>query len=345
MSHPDRDGIDVYYEQIRLREQNLTLVMTREGALEGVGPSTEWLLGFQNTELHGRPMEALVHKERLPEMMEAVQTVWEDNDQESLDLQFWTKEGRMKWFRCTLFRVDDGSGHKVCLQGIDITEWKDSESELELMNKKLSILGSATRHDVLNSLTGLFGYLELAEGKTKDETLLKYVRKAKASAEAIRKQMDFTRTYQEIGAKKPDWINVANAVRSAYSALSDPRIPLDLDVGELTVYADPMLEKVFYNLLDNTFRHGERATYIKVRFGQTDGAGQLYIEDDGVGIAADEKELIFRRGYGKNTGLGLYVSREVLGITGIGITENGELGKGTRLVITIPPGIFRLEGH
>jgi signal transduction histidine kinase len=251
----------------------------------------------------------------------------------------------MKWFRCTLFRVNDGSGHKVCLQGIDITEWKDSESELELMNKKLSILGSATRHDVLNSLTGLFGYLELAEGKTKDETLLKYVRKAKASADAIRKQMEFTRTYQEIGAKKPDWINVANAVRSAYSALSDPRIPLDLDVGELTVYADPMLEKVFYNLLDNTFRHGERATYIKVRFERSDGVGLLYIEDDGVGIAADEKELIFRRGYGKNTGLGLYVSKEVLGITGIGITENGELGKGTRLVITIPPGIFRLDGQ
>jgi PAS domain S-box-containing protein len=345
MSHPDRDGIAVYYEQIRLREQNLTLVMTREGALEGVGPSTEWLLGFQNTELHGRPMEALVHKERLPEMMEAVQTVLENNDRRSLDLQFWTKDGRMKWFRCTLFRVNDGSGHKVCLQGIDITEWKDSESELELMNKKLSILGSATRHDVLNSLTGLFGYLELAEGKTKDETLLKYVRKAKASADAIRKQMEFTRTYQEIGAKKPDWINVANAVRSAYSALSDPRIPLDLDVGELTVYADPMLEKVFYNLLDNTFRHGERATYIKVRFERSDGVGLLYIEDDGVGIAADEKELIFRRGYGKNTGLGLYVSKEVLGITGIGITENGELGKGTRLVITIPPGIFRLDGQ
>jgi PAS domain S-box-containing protein len=345
MSHPDRDGIAVYYEQIRSREQNLTLVMTREGALEGVGPSTEWLLGFQNTELQGRPMEALVHKERLPEMMEVVQAVLENNDRRSLDLQFWTKEGRMKWFRCTLFRVNEGSGHKVCLLGIDITEWKDSESELELMNKKLSILGSATRHDVLNSLTGLFGYLELAEGKTKDETLLKYVRKAKASADAIRKQMEFTRTYQEIGAKKPVWINVANAVRSAYSALSDPRIPLDLDVGELTVYADPMLEKVFYNLLDNTFRHGERATYIKVRFEQTDGVGLLYIEDDGVGIAADEKELIFRRGYGKNTGLGLYVSKEVLGITGIGITENGEHGKGTRLVITIPPGIFRLEGQ
>ncbi len=273
MSHPDRDSIAVYYEQIRLREQSLTLVLTREGALEGVGPSTEWLLGFQNTELQGRPMEALVHKERLPEVMEAVQTVLENNDRRSLDLQFWTKEGRMKWFRCTLFRVNDGSGHKACLQGIDITEWKDSESELELMNKKLSILGSATRHDVLNSLTGLFGYLELAEGKTKDETILKYIRKAKASADAIRKQMDFTRTYQEIGAKKPDWINVANAVRSAYSALSDPRIPLDLDVGELTVYADPMLEKVFYNLLDNTFRHGERATYIKVRFEQTDGMG------------------------------------------------------------------------
>lgn len=343
MSEPNRDDVDAFYDQIHQHVTSLILVLKRDGGIQAVGNGTLEMLGYDRPELTGRSIEDLVHKERLPELQEAIQMVIDQGDAKRLDLQFWTKEGRMKWFRCSLFVVKDQQGSKVCLYGQDITEWEDSESALELMNKKLNILGSATRHDVLNSLTGLFGYLELAEGKTKDESVLKYTRKAKASAEAIRKQMEFTRSYQEMGSKKPDWIKVSGAVRAAYSALSDPRIPLDIDVGELTVYADHMLEKVFYNLMDNTFRHGEKATYIKVRFEQLDGTGVLVVEDDGIGIAAEEKEFIFRRGYGKNTGLGLYMSREILGITSMSILENGELNKGVRYVISIPPGFFRLE--
>jgi signal transduction histidine kinase len=66
-------------------------------------------------------------------------------------------------------------------------------------------------------------------------------------------------------------------------------------------------------------------------------------EDDGTGIPDEEKERIFERGYGKNTGLGLFLAREVLGITGIGIREDGVPGKGARFVITVPEGAYRFK--
>jgi signal transduction histidine kinase len=47
------------------------------------------------------------------------------------------------------------------------------------------------------------------------------------------------------------------------------------------------------------------------------------------------------RGFGKNTGLGLFLSREILAITGIMIAEMGEPGKGARFEITEPKGMFR----
>ena len=53
-----------------------------------------------------------------------------------------------------------------------------------------------------------------------------------------------------------------------------------------------------------------------------------------------EKEKIFDRGFGKNTGLGLTLSREILGITGITIKETGEHGIGARFEITVPKGMF-----
>jgi signal transduction histidine kinase len=64
-------------------------------------------------------------------------------------------------------------------------------------------------------------------------------------------------------------------------------------------------------------------------------------EDDGDGIGAKDKERLFERGFGKNTGLGLFLSREILSITGITITENGEPGKGARFELAVPAGQYR----
>jgi signal transduction histidine kinase len=64
-------------------------------------------------------------------------------------------------------------------------------------------------------------------------------------------------------------------------------------------------------------------------------------EDNGPGIAPEEKEKVFQFGYGKGTGLGLFLIREILGTTGITIRETGESGRGVRFVITVPEGGWR----
>jgi signal transduction histidine kinase len=72
------------------------------------------------------------------------------------------------------------------------------------------------------------------------------------------------------------------------------------------------------------------------------GDGTIIVcEDDGEGIPVEEKEKVFERGFGKNTGLGLFLSRENLDITGITIKETGEPGKGARFEIAVPDGICR----
>jgi signal transduction histidine kinase len=61
-------------------------------------------------------------------------------------------------------------------------------------------------------------------------------------------------------------------------------------------------------------------------------------EDDGDGIPVEDKERIFDWGFGKNTGFGLAISREILGITGITIRETGVPGKGARFEMAVPKG-------
>jgi signal transduction histidine kinase len=114
--------------------------------------------------------------------------------------------------------------------------------------------------------------------------------------------------------------------------------------GAASVLADPLFDRVFHHLFDNALRHGETVTEITISLRETGSSGLLLVENNGAGIPAPDKDKIFERGYGKGTGWGLYLAREILAVTGMTITETGEPGKGVRFEITLPPGSFRLNG-
>jgi signal transduction histidine kinase len=102
-----------------------------------------------------------------------------------------------------------------------------------------------------------------------------------------------------------------------------------------------MLDKVLYNLFDNSLRHGGSVSRIAMTRSMDGGDLLLEFSDDGQGVPADHKGSIFERGVGSNTGLGLFLSRAILGMTGIGISEVGRPGRGARFIIRVPPSRFR----
>ncbi len=107
-----------------------------------------------------------------------------------------------------------------------------------------------------------------------------------------------------------------------------------------------MLEKVFHNLFDNAVRHGGHVTEISVTCREDeDGKMVIAVEDDGIGIPAEMKERIFRHGYGRHTGYGLFLVQEILAITGMSIRETGEEGKGACFEITVPHNVWRLDSE
>jgi len=88
--------------------------------------------------------------------------------------------------------------------------------------------------------------------------------------------------------------------------------------------------------VDNAIRYGKKITRISFFKEISDKGLALICEDDGVGVETSSKEKIFDRGFGNNTGLGLFLTREILMITGITIKEEGIPGKGARFVISLP---------
>jgi len=225
----------------------------------------------------------------------------------------------------------------------DITERKLTEDALALANKKLIMLGSITRHDILNQLMGLRGWLELSKEKVKDPVILEYILKEERAVKNIQEQIEFTRNYQELGGQAPKWQVLSDTIRSAVSQLNPQGTDIDIAFSHVEVFADPILEKVFYNLMENSFRHGGHVTRMGFSVQESEEGLTLTFCDNGAGISDEEKKKLFQKGLGKHTGLGLFLSREILSITGMTIRESGVQGKGARFEITVPKGAYRLN--
>jgi PAS domain S-box-containing protein len=208
-------------------------------------------------------------------------------------------------------------------------------------NEKLNILSSITRHDILNKITALLAYLELSQELTRDPTLLEYFHKEIDTIQAIERQIDFTRYYQDIGVRAPEWQDVRLTIIRAAAQLPLRAVSLTVQFEGISVFADPLIEKVFYNLMENAVRHGEHVTAITYTAMENEEGLAIIYDDDGVGIPQENKEKIFIRGFGRHTGLGLFLIREILSITGMTIAETGEFGKGARFEIRVNKNGYR----
>lgn len=228
----------------------------------------------------------------------------------------------------------------VTVVSTNITEQKMTEKSLIEANKKLNLLNCITRHDILNQITVLMGYLDLSLMDCENDDQRITLEKQKSAIDTIYHQILFTRDYQDIGVKAPAWQEVPALLHNASRMVDHEGVEIENRCGMLKIFADPLLEKVFYNLIDNSVRHGGQISKISFYFDKIPHGIKLFCEDNGTGIPDEEKEVIFKQGYGKNSGLGLFLIREILSITGLEIHETGHYGEGAKFEITVPDMMY-----
>ncbi|MDP3563877.1 MAG: PAS domain S-box protein [Methanoregula sp.] len=300
------------------------------------------LSGYSPEEIEGKMRwTQLVVKEDLERMLSQHRLRRERHEEalRNYDFRFVTKVGDI---RNIFLTIDLIPGTKQSVASLmDITDKVQAQEALKLANRKLNLLNSITRHDILNQLTSLLGFLGLVQEKVTDPTLLSYIEREQKAAEAIRSHIEFTRDYQDVGVRAPEWQRVESLIGPAAATINLKEIVLTIDVKDAEVYADRLLQQVFYTLIENATRHGGQVT--KIRFSCKESPHGLIItcEDDGSGVPDDAKEKIFQRKYYQNTGLGLFLSQEILSITGMVMHETGVPGKCARFEIAVPNGAYR----
>ena len=226
----------------------------------------------------------------------------------------------------------------------DLSSLRRSEEALATLNNKMNVLCSVTRHDILNRTSVIHGYGELLKDDMDSVRSDDYLKRMLESTRAIEHIITFTKEYEKVGAASPEWQDIARIYLRAKVLCAEHGVEYIIATGNIEVYADPMLERLFYILLDNSYKHGRNISRISISTITYAQECLIVYEDDGVGVRDEEKEVIFEKGYGKDSGLGLYLGRQILGITGIGIRENGMASKGARFEILVPKGMWRYVG-
>ena len=271
--------------------------------------------------------------------------VLENGFKKDIAVRLIKKGGEERWVRLKADVVGHENEKPVRLIAtmIDITGEVRYLNALEAAREKLSTLSSVTRHDVLNQVTILNLNLDLLKMISTDPEVDEIIDELNTASDKIRDLIEFTKYYPSLGDSRPDWIPLEEMVENVAPQGYYNELPVDLRCRRLRLYVDPLFEKVLYNLFDNTYRYGEKATGIVIDCTREEGGLKLTVGDDGVGIPSDKKELIFEKNYGTNTGYGLFLVEKIIEISGFGIRETGEEGVGARFEISVPEGKFSFE--
>lgn len=261
-----------------------------------------------------------------------------------LEIDYLQPDGSIKPVEINATVFHTGDRDVILTLCRDISDRKRTNVALQQARNKLNLLNAVTFQDIQTAAFSLSAYQELIKSVLADGKSRTYVEKQELFLKKMVDTLEFAKNYQEMGMHPPRWQNVRQVFLYAISHLDFLKMKQHLVLENLEVFADPLFEKALFNIMENVLDHGVSATEVSLRYEEKKDHLLLIIEDNGVGIPPEEKNMIFDRGYGKGSGLGLFLVREVLSITGMTIRETGMRGKGTRFEVLVLQGAYRITG-
>ena len=264
-------------------------------------------------------------------------------------------------------RVLNENGEVVALVGVatDITERRKDEAQLKKYADDLKVsndakdkLFSIISHDLrspFNSILGFFNLLTEEYDKYSEKERKSFILNIKNSSENLFQQLEdlliWSRT-QTGGIKvTPIKISLAEITEQQVEILKNSADSKNISLvnqtpREMEVWADKeMIKTVLLNLTVNAIKFTNPGGYVTINATDEDGMVNIFVADDGVGLASSELKNIFRLDKShstlgtsneKGTGLGLQICREFVEKNGGRIWVESEKGKGSKFTFTLP---------
>ena len=122
-------------------------------------------------------------------------------------------------------------------------------------------------------------------------------------------------------------------------------LDLDADRAQPIRCDEHKLRQVLVNLVDNAVKYSPEGGRVELRVRSANGSCLIEVADEGLGIPPEERERIFEKFYRLDpqqtqgvggSGLGLYISRELVERMDGRLRVESEPGKGSRFTVELP---------
>jgi signal transduction histidine kinase/DNA-binding response OmpR family regulator len=264
-----------------------------------------------------------------------------------------TSEPREKYWDFATWPIKDLLGNNVntVLVSMDATE------RVQLDHQRKDFVGTLA-HDLQTPVIASDRALELLISRTANQLepdMIKLVSMLKRNNQnllhMIQSLLDIY--HYEMGAQVLycDTVDVAALVTSCIEDLApiaqeqNLSITSSFDTSDPKIWADRIgLRRVITNLLDNSIKHSPKGEVINVSVKREENEVVVEVADNGNGISKEDQPHLFERfwhgphnkGYKSNSGLGLYLCRQITQAHGGKIECSSNPGKPTRFIVRLP---------
>lgn len=337
-----------------------TFVVNKDGVVTAWNKAAEKLTGVKKADILGKgnyEHAFALYGERRPALIDLVMksdpeieshypNLENDDGRFSADVRIPHFRGNSGvYLHLAAIALKDKSGNiKGGIESLrDVTDNIITESALNNTTKKLNTISGIIRTDLSNKLAVLYGYLRIGAVKFDDPDVISFIKDIKKATVGIERQLGISRGFRAIGTKPPAWVPVQQAAMEAAGKVDLGRIYFRPWTERLEIFADPHLPTALYHLLDNSANLRGDVTKIVLTYQLREDGCALIYEDNGPGIPDIDKNGLFNRDSDESYGRGLFLTLDIISITGIKITETGIPGKGARFELLIPSEGYRIR--
>ena len=296
------------------------------------------LTGYEEAELIGEPIELVMDETDIEAGRAAIQELLTATDRRHTILEMDVLTAAGERIPCEihigLLPTPDGKFRGTAGVIRDVSTRKERE-------RRLAEFASVVSHDLRNPLEVLSGRVELARQSGDVAHLDGVERSIDRMGQLIEDLLRLAHSGD--GVIELESVDLSTAATDAWQSTQTDRATLAVD-GSGSFQADPgRLQALLENLFRNAIEHGLGAEdadrngraggerHVTITVGVTDSG--FFVADDGVGIAPEERERIFDRGYTtqrNGTGYGLAIVQDVVSAHGWGVEVTDSEDGGAR---------------
>lgn len=335
-----------YLENVMDTMADVLVKLDADGSIRFANDAAETVLGYDVDELRGKPVEYLFASPDANAELSAYLTSGElveqllaDGSVADIETVFETVDGDAvpMSLSASMMQGEDGELDGLVLVAKDISERKAVEERAEFLHSLL-------RHDVQNKLHVTQGYLELLAETDLDDGQAEQLDRARQGVEDAFSVIKKVQAMHELGSEADRReVDLAAALRESVSRheglATREGLSVEMAVDSVTVEAGDLVTELFANVVENALRHSD-GSEVRITAEERPDEVAVHVDDDGVGIPADQRDDVFERGVStrdvEDSGRGMALVRGIAETYGGSVTATDSPLGGARVTVTFP---------